>query len=373
MNIGVLGAGQLGRMLAQAGGPMGFTFRFLSPESESCVSGLGEHLVGDMCDSSLLQRFAAGLDAVTFEWENVPLAAVDRLAQLLPVRPSSQSLACAQDRVLEKQFLNGCGLRVQAFAPIDGPQDFRVALEAVALPAMLKTRRMGYDGKGQAKVCKPHELELAWNALGSVPAIFERWIPFESEISILGVRGEDAHGNEDIRLWKPCKNFHQHGILQKTVSPASGVDEVVLHQAEQGVRTVLSRLRHEGVLCVEFFLEQGQLIANEMAPRVHNSGHWTIEGACTSQFQNHLLAVARRPLGSTDSPCVSVMCNLIGEVHNPRAALPPEVSLHLYGKSPRAGRKLGHLTSVAQRESVALERASEALAALVNQPASARG
>ena len=373
MKIGVLGAGQLGRMLAQAGRALGMQFRFLAPAGETCVEGLGELMQGDLRDTSLIDRFAAGLDAATFEWENVPAAVLERVARRAPVRPGPRSLQCGQDRVQEKQFLRECGLSVQAFAPVDAPRDFEAALQAVSLPAMLKTRRMGYDGKGQAKIASRDELPAAFAALGSVPCILEAFVPFEREVSLLAVRGVDASGAEDIRFWAPCGNEHRSGILDRTVAPAPGLPQATLERARSGVTSVLRRLGHEGVLCVEFFLCRGELVANEMAPRVHNSGHWTIEGAATSQFENHVRAVARMPLGPTASRGVAAMRNLIGEVPAPDAPLPASVALHLYGKSPRAGRKLGHLTSVAQQESIAMSDADAAFAALAAQPASARG
>ena len=373
MRMGVLGAGQLGRMLAQAGRRLGIEFRFLAPPGETCVDGLGECLQGDLSDPALLDRFTNGLDAVTFEWENLPASVLERLARRLPVRPGVRSLQCDQDRVQEKQFLRECGLAVQAFAPIDAPRDFEPALQAVPLPAMLKTRRMGYDGKGQAKVTSRDALPAAFEALGSVPCILEAFVPFDREVSLLAVRGVEAGGAEDIRFWAPCANEHRSGILDRTVAPATGIPSAALDRARSGVTGMLRRLGHEGVLCVEFFLCRGELVANEMAPRVHNSGHWTIEGAATSQFENHVRAVARMPLGATTCGGVSAMRNLIGEVPNPGASLPDSVVLHLYGKSARAGRKLGHLTSVAQRESDAMSDADAAHAALAGQPASARG
>ena len=371
MRLGVLGAGQLGRMLAQAGAPLGVSFRFLSPPGETCVQGLGELLQGDLRDASLLERFAHGLDAVTFEWENVPATVLRQLAARVPVRPGAASLERGQDRIAEKQFFRECGLQVQAFAPVDAPRDFELALHAVPLPAMLKTRRMGYDGKGQARIDSPEALATAFAALGGVPCILEAFVPFDAEVSLLAVRG--GADPSDIRFWAPCRNEHRAGILDRTVAPAAGISAATLQEAQRGVQAVMERLDHVGVLCVEFFLAAGRLVANEMAPRVHNSGHWTIEGAVTSQFENHVRAVLGRPLGDTASNGVAVMRNLIGEVPSPGAPLPDGVHLHLYGKSPRAGRKLGHLTSVAQRESLAMSSADAAFAALVAQPASARG
>jgi len=360
-------------MLGQAAAGLGVECRFLAQPGETCVEGLGELLQGDLSDDLLLARFAKGLDAATYEWENVPAEVVERLSRLVPVRPGARSLRCAQDRVHEKQFFRGCGMSVQAFAPIDAPRDFVPALAGVPLPAMLKTRRMGYDGKGQARIDAPDDLPGAFERLGSVPCILEAFVPFESEISLLAVRALDAEGHEDIRLWSACRNEHRSGILDRTVAPAAGIPEEVLNRARAGIAAVLSGLDHEGVLCVEFFLSRGQLVANEMAPRVHNSGHWTIEGSATSQFENHVRAALRMPLGSTDSAGVSVLRNLVGDAPITGAALPEGVHLHLYGKAARPGRKLGHLTAVAQRESDAMSAADAAFAALRAQPASARG
>ena len=266
MKLGILGAGQLGRMLAQAAARLGVECRFLAPPGETCVQGLGELLQGDMSDDLLLARFAKGLDAVTYEWENVPAEAVERLSRLVAVRPGARSLRCAQDRVHEKQFFRGCGLAVQAFAPVDAPRDFVPALAGVPLPAMLKTRRMGYDGKGQARIDSPDDLPKAFERLGSVPCILEAFVPFESEMSLLGVRAVGGDGREEIRLWSPCRNEHRDGILDRTVSPATGLPEASLARARAGMAAALSGLDHEGVLCIEFFVSRGSLIANEMAP-----------------------------------------------------------------------------------------------------------
>jgi 5-(carboxyamino)imidazole ribonucleotide synthase len=360
-------------MLARAGQGLGMQFRFLSPPGETCVEGLGELVLGDLRDPALLDRFAQGLDAITYEWENVPVAAMDHLRRRVPVRPGPESLRIGQDRIQEKQFFRRCGLSVQAFAPVDAPRDFEMALQAVPLPGMLKTRRMGYDGKGQARVMDARDLAAAFEMLGGVPCILEAFVPFESEISLLAVRGLDAGGTEEIRFWPACRNEHREGILDRTVSPASGVDPGVLQEAQRGVREALRHLGHEGVLCVEFFLAHGRLVANEMAPRVHNSGHATMEGALTSQFENHMRAVARMPLGPTEARGVMAMRNLVGAVACQQAPMPTGTFLHLYGKQPRARRKLGHVTSVAQREIDAVAACDAAFAALQAQPASARG
>jgi 5-(carboxyamino)imidazole ribonucleotide synthase len=373
MRVGILGAGQLGRMLAQAGAHLGMQCRFLSPAGETCVEGLGELMVGDLRDGELLDRFCNGLDAVTFEWENVPVSAVERLRRRVAVRPGPESLRIGQDRIQEKQFFRSCGLQVQPFWPVDAPRDFAAALQAVPLPAMLKTRRLGYDGKGQARVKDARDLAAAFELLGGVPCILEAFVDFQSEISLLVVRGMQSSGTEEVHFWPACRNEHRDGILDRTVSPASGIDPAVEEAARQGVREVVRQLGHEGVLCVEFFLADGRLVANEMAPRVHNSGHWTIEGALTSQFENHMRAVMRLPLRPTGVRGVSALRNLVGSVACPDAALPPGTFLHLYGKQDRPRRKLGHVTSVAQRESDAMSACDAAFAALQGQPASARG
>jgi len=373
MRVGILGAGQLGQMLAQAGAGLGMSFRFLAPPGETCVEGLGELMTGDLRDAATLDRFAQSLDAVTYEWENVPVSAIEHLQRRVPVRPGPASLRIGQDRIQEKQFFRACGLQVQAFAPVDAPRDFQVALQAVPLPAMLKTRRMGYDGKGQARVADARDLAAAFELLGGVPCILEAFVPFDAEISLIAVRGVSSDGSETIHFWPACRNEHQNGILDRSISPASGIEQAVLQQAQDGVRKALRRLGHEGVLCVEFFLAGNRLIANEMAPRVHNSGHGTIEGSKTSQFENHMRAVARLPLAATEPRGTTVMRNLVGSVARPQAAMPPGTFLHLYGKQPRARRKLGHVTSVAQREIDAVAACEAAFAALQDQPASARG
>ncbi|NBX24535.1 MAG: 5-(carboxyamino)imidazole ribonucleotide synthase [Planctomycetes bacterium] len=373
MKVGILGAGQLGQMLAQAAIDMGMTCRFLAPPGETCVEGLGDLTIGDLRDAAVLDRFAQGLDAVTYEWENVPVSAIDHLRRRVPVRPGPESLRIGQDRIQEKQFFRSCGLRVQAFAPVDAPRDFRMALQAVPLPAMLKTRRLGYDGKGQARVMDARDLAAAFEMLGGVPCILEAFVPFDAEISLVAVRGVEHDGTEMIRFWPAFRNEHREGILDRSVSPASGMDAATLHEAQRGVREALRRLDHQGVLCVEFFLADGELIANEMAPRVHNSAHGTMEGAVTSQFENHMRAVAHMPLGSTEPRGVTAMRNLVGSVAQPQAAMPPGTFLHLYGKQPRPRRKLGHVTSVAQREIDAIAACDAAFAALQGQPASARG
>ncbi|MCE9619496.1 MAG: 5-(carboxyamino)imidazole ribonucleotide synthase [Planctomycetes bacterium] len=350
MKIGIVGGGQLGQMLAQAGKPLGHSFKFLVPPGECCVESLGEVVRSDFADPQALADFARGVDVFTFEWENVPLETLEALARFAPMRPSPQCAAIAKDRIREKQLFQRHGLHVQKHAAVSSAAELSQALEGVGLPAMLKTRGLGYDGKGQQKIDERSSARAAFERLGSVPCILEAFVPFDFEISLIAVRGRVQPVDAPAILFYPaCRNRHVEGILRRTVVPAEGVSPAILEQAQSAIRAMMETLDYEGVLCVEFFVQSsgaGQiLVANEMAPRVHNSGHWSIEGAETSQFTNHIKAITRQPLGSTALRGASVMINLVGAVPSPLER-PANAHVHLYGKSPRAGRKLGHITAV---------------------------
>ncbi|MEZ4552450.1 MAG: 5-(carboxyamino)imidazole ribonucleotide synthase [Dehalococcoidia bacterium] len=342
MIVGVLGGGQLGQMLALAGIPLGMRFRFFEPAEESCVDGIGERVRAGYDDLDALGRFAEGLDVVTYEFENVPVAAVEYLATLVPhVYPPAGALAVAQDRLTEKTFLEAQGVPCPPFAAVSSEAELREAAARLGLPAVLKTRRFGYDGKGQVVLRAEADLEGAWEAGGGAPSILERFVPFEREASILAVRGRDG----DIACYPLVENRHREGILRLSVAPGPHLDAGLQAEAERHARAVLEALGYVGVLAIEFFVEGGRLLANEMAPRVHNSGHWTIEGAATSQFENHLRAVLGLPLGSTAAVGWSAMLNLIGALPDLDAVYRmPDAHVHLYGKSERPGRKLGHVT-----------------------------
>ena len=341
MRIGVLGGGQLGRMLALAGYPLGLTFRFLDPSPEACAGQVGELLVGPFQDKGLLERFAQGLDLVTYEFENVPVAAARFLEGLLPVYPPPKALEVAQDRLLEKTFFQGLGVPTPPFHPVDRLPDLEEGLRHVGLPALLKTRRGGYDGKGQALVRAPEEAEAAFHALGGKGLILEGFVPFDRELSILAVRGTTG----EVAFYPLVENHHQGGILRLSLAPAPGASEALGKKAEGYARKALEALGYVGVLALEFFQVGEELLFNEMAPRVHNSGHWTIEGAETSQFQNHLRALLGLPLGSTAPRGHSAMVNLIGLRPDFQEVLKvPGAHLHWYGKAVRPGRKVGHIT-----------------------------
>jgi len=329
--VGVIGGGQLGRMLALAGIPLGLSFRFLDPSPDAPAREAGELLVGAYDDLELLDRLADGAAAVTYEFENVPVEAARRVGAL----PGAAALEAAQDRLVEKQLFRRLGIPTA-----------RIDEEVEIFPALLKTRRLGYDGKGQ-------RLVETWP--GSDPGhVLEERVPFDRELSLLAVRGRDG----DTRFYPLVENVHAGGILQTSRTPAAGAPQ---EQAEELATKLLDELGYVGVLALELFDVGGRLLANELAPRVHNTGHWTIEGAATSQFENHLRAILGLPLGSTESR-PSFMVNLIGMVPPAEDVLAiPGAHLHLYGKEPRPGRKLGHIALVdptAERERALIDLVS---------------
>ena len=341
--VGILGAGQLGRMLALAGYPLGLRFRFFDTSAEAPAGHIAPLVTGAYDDLEALDRFASGLDVVTYEFENVPVSAVRHLAQRVPVYPPPEALEVAQDRVEEKRLFEKLAIPVPPTAEVDTTGELLAALERVGLPAVLKTRRLGYDGKGQAVVRTVAEAEAAMDRLGGRRLIVERLIPFKRELSAVAVRGRDG----TTRVYPICENIHEGGILRTTRAPSPGASSTVVEQAERSVRAVMDALIYVGVLAVEFFDTGEALLANEMAPRVHNTGHWTIEGAHTSQFENHLRVVAGLPVGDTTPRGHCGMVNLIGSMPEASRVLASGAHLHVYGKEPREGRKLGHATVIA--------------------------
>lgn len=343
MLIGVLGGGQLGRMLALAGLPLGLRFRFLDPSPEAPARDVGDLVVGDFADAGAVGRFCTGLDAATYEFENVPGATVAEVARHVPVRPGVRALEAGQDRLAEKTLFRGCGLPVHDFAAADSARELAGVVAAMGLPLVAKTRRMGYDGKGQMVLRTPDDTATCWNALGCVPLLVERLVTFERELSVVACR--DQRGR--FGAYPLTQNTHEAGILRLSFAPAPGVDPMLQRTAERYAKAVMDTLDYVGVLAIEFFDAGGVLLANEMAPRVHNSGHWTIDGAGVSQFENHCRAVAGLPPGDCAARGYSAMVNLIG--HIPAAAevlAIPGAHLHLYGKAPRPGRKVGHVTVI---------------------------
>jgi 5-(carboxyamino)imidazole ribonucleotide synthase len=344
VTVGILGGGQLGRMLALAGIPLGLDFAFLDPSADAPSAELGRHFVAPYDDADALDALAHAVDVITYEFENVPGAVAGRLQRAAPVFPPPAALAVSQDRLEEKRLFERLGIPTAAYEAVATAEEAAGAAERLGAPALLKTRRMGYDGKGQARVATPAEAAEAFAALGGRPCLLEALVPFEREVSAIAARASDG----EVCFYPLCQNEHRDGILWRSVAPAEG--ERAAAAAFEAVRAVMEHLEYVGVLAVEFFDVGGGLLANEMAPRVHNSGHWTIEGAETSQFENHLRAVAGMPLGATDARGHSVMLNILGEAPDPAAVLAvPGAHLHLYGKGPRPGRKLGHVTVRADR------------------------
>ena len=338
MKIGVIGGGQLGRMLALAGTPLGMNFAFLDPAPDACAAALGEHLCADYGDRDHLRQLADEVDLVTFEFESVPAETVAFLSQFVPVFPSAEALRIARDRWFEKSMFKDLGIPTPAFADIQSQADLDAAASSIGLPAVLKTRTLGYDGKGQKVLRKPADVAGAFAELGSVPCLLEGFVPFTGEVSLIAVRGRDG----EICFYPLVHNTHEEGSLRLSVASSN---HTLQSLAEDYAGRVLTKLDYVGVLAFEFFEVDGGLKANEIAPRVHNSGHWTIEGAECSQFENHLRAVAGLPLGSTAKLGESAMLNFIGEVPAVAKVIAVEdCHLHHYGKAFKVGRKVGHAT-----------------------------
>jgi 5-(carboxyamino)imidazole ribonucleotide synthase len=340
MRVGILGGGQLGRMLALSGYPLGLTFRFFDPSPDSPARHIGELIAAPYDDHAALRRFARDLDVVTYEFESVPVTAVEQIATLVPVFPPARALAAAQDRLRERETLTQLGIAVAPYASVDSRDTLTTAAENIGYPALLKTRTLGYDGKGQALVHTPGDLDGAWTQVGERPAILERFVSFSRELSVLGVRTR----NGDFAVYPLVENQHSEGILRFSFAPAEA-GEGTRAAAEDIVRRLADALDYVGVLAVELFDTEDGLVANEIAPRVHNSAHWTIEGAETSQFENHLRAILGYPLGSTQAIGHSAMVNVIGRVPPlERLLAVADVHVHMYGKSASHRRKLGHVT-----------------------------
>lgn len=339
MTIGVLGGGQLGRMLGLAGYPLGMRFRFFDPAADAVAGQLAELHVGAFEDYAAIDRFAAGLDLITFEFENVPVGTIERLAQRHPVYPPADALRQSQDRCLEKALFRELGIPTNESRSVDSLDDLHGAVAELGLPIVLKTRRLGYDGKGQMLLRTANDAEAAWAALPGRQLIAEAFVAFDRELSIIAVRGGDG----EMRAYPLTQNVHRGGILTLSRVATDSASEHAL--AKEYVHRVAARLGYVGVLAIEFFQVGDRLLANEMAPRVHNSGHWTIDATACSQFENHLRAIAGLPLGDTAATRFAAMLNLIGSQPDfAKIMAIPTARLHWYGKSARPGRKVGHVT-----------------------------
>ncbi|MBI74584.1 MAG: 5-(carboxyamino)imidazole ribonucleotide synthase [Oceanicaulis sp.] len=342
--IGILGGGQLGRMLATAGAALGFDVHVYEPEPDCPASRVAARsFCAPWDDEGAVQAFAERCDAVTYEFENVPVATVGIAARVSHLRPGARSLELTQDRLVEKSFINEAGVATVPFAAVDDMQSLEAAIAQIGLPAVLKTRRFGYDGKGQAWIREPGDAAKAWQAIGEKPAILEGAAAFTRELSVVAARSVDGM----VKAWPLGENIHGDGILKQTLAPATGVDAATQARALEIARAIGGGLQHVGVFAVELFdLGSGGLVVNEIAPRVHNTGHWTMDACGCGQFEQHMRAVAGWPLGDPSPHSACVMTNLIGEDANDWAALAadPQARLHLYGKrAVRAGRKMGHV------------------------------
>lgn len=357
MRIGILGGGQLGRMLALAGHPLGMSFVVLTPEADSPAAAVAQTIVARYDDRAALDELATRVDVVTFEFENVPAEVVEHLSPRVPVHPNAKALRAASDRRNEKELFTRLNIPTVPYRAIDSAADMDDAVRHIGLPAVLKTRRFGYDGKGQRVLRRSEDVEGAFTGMGGGDLLLEGFVDFRREVSIVAVRGLDGA----IAFYPLVENRHEGGILRFTRAPAPVLDPDHQERAESYVRAILEDLEYVGVIALELFDDGVDLLANEIAPRVHNTGHWTIEGAETSQFENHLRAITGAPLGSTAPRGESAMINIIGALPDPRRVLAvPGAYLHLYGKAPRPGRKLGHVT-VTAADSSTLDARLEAL------------
>ncbi len=344
MRIGIIGAGQLGQMLGAAARDLGHSCCFLDPGADPPAASVGTVLCGGYDDQRALRRLAARVDVLSYEFENLPVDALAELGSLRPIFPPPAALSLAQDRLHEKKLFSRLGIPLPAYRAVDTRADLEAAVAGLGSPLVLKTRRFGYDGKGQFLLQGMADIEGAWAALGGNALIAEAWVPFDRELSIIGARALDG----SICVWPLTENRHAEGILRTSIAP---VDAPALSAlATTYIRQLLTTLDYVGVLALELFVMGDRLLANEFAPRVHNSGHWTIEGSATSQFANHVRAITGDALGPADCIEFAGMVNLIGSIPDAVRRYPDtRAALHDYGKSPRAGRKLGHVTVIAAR------------------------
>lgn len=343
--IGILGGGQLGRMLAVAASRLGLTAHVYDPAPDASAAQVAAaHTCAPYDDAGALAAFAAAVDVVTYEFENIPTAALDLIEAARPIRPGRRALAVSQDRVAEKTFLNDLGLATAPWAPVTDAASLDAALARIGAPAILKTARLGYDGKGQARILAPEDAPAALAAMQGAPAVLEGFVTFDREVSVIAARGADG----SVAAFDPGENVHEAGILRSTTIPAR-ISGALATDAILVAARILNALDYVGVMGVELFATRQGLIVNEIAPRVHNSGHWTQNGCAVDQFEQHIRAVAGWPLGDGSRHSDVVMQNLIGEdmALVPAILREPGAALHLYGKGQaRAGRKMGHVNRV---------------------------
>src|ERR1700676_3269580 len=359
MTIGIVGAGQLGQMLALAGFPLRLDFLFFDRSADTPAGRIAPLLAGEFHDEELLAELARRSDVISFDWENISLEALRRAARGTRIAPPLKALSVAQDRLAEKRCFQRLSIPTTRFAAVDSRAALARAVKHIGVPGVLKTRRFGYDGKGQYLLRSAADIDAAWAALSSAPLLYEQLVPFEYEVSVIGARARSGA----IVVYALTRNYHIDGILRLTLAPWPAPR---LASAAQGFpKKVVEHFSYVGVLTIEFFVQRGRLLANEMAPRVHNSGHWTIEGAVTSQFENHVRAIAGLPLGATSPRGHSAMINLIGTMPEARRFLAePGLHWHDYRKEPRHGRKLGHCTINESTASRRTARAKQLLARL---------
>jgi 5-(carboxyamino)imidazole ribonucleotide synthase len=339
--VGIVGGGQLGRMLALAGLPLDIACTVIDPAPDAGAAIAAEHIVAAFDDLDALSQLARGSDVVTFEFENVPAPALEAIARSATIAPPASALEVSQDRLDEKQMFERIGIATAPHAPVNSLAELEMAASALGLPAILKTRRLGYDGKGQVRIEHESELQHAWESVDQEPSILEGVVDFSRELSVIAVRSSTG----ETAIYPLTENVHSAGILRRSIAPAPDVADETGETACAYATKLLEELDYVGVLALELFDTPDGLIANEFAPRVHNSGHWTIDAAPTSQFENHLRAVLGMPLGKTEPAQPCVMLNLIGGAPDEAAVRGvPGAHLHMYGKQPRPGRKIGHIT-----------------------------
>ncbi len=358
MNLGILGGGQLGRMMALAAHNLGYRCTVLDPVANPCAADVAQHIRGEFDDLQALYQLAQVSDVITYEFENVPVESARWLAERKQLFPSSRALEVSQDRLTEKLFFQSLGIPTPPFAAVETRAEYDQAIQSIGLPAVLKTRRFGYDGKGQAVLRTTEQAEQAWTLLGGRPLILEGFVQFDREVSLLSVRGRDGA----FACYPLVENEHREGMLYRSIAPAPHGREELHERAADFAKMVMDELNYVGVLAMEWFQDGPQLLVNEMAPRVHNSGHWTIEGAACSQFENHVRAVCGLPLGSTHAVGHSVLFNLIGVKPSVDEVLKiPNAHLHWYGKEAKPKRKVGHVTLTADTAEACAELANQYL------------